>query len=346
MHSSIKLLIAGLIGLCVLLVYGQWTSGAQQPRPDQNPPPQGQAPPAQPGPGAQSNSNLPAPPPLTQMQAQLLSTIHQTNQLEIEAGRMARSKSDSFEVREYGDRLALDHMAADRIIRRYAQQHDIPLTGVQEMQETQQNAPAMQQMQQAAQQIQQSAQQVRQNLPQTPDAQNMQRSLQQMQQDAQQIQQNMPNIQQNAPQMQQRMQQMQQAMQQMQQNLPQIHNLQNRPQVQQSLNQMQQSVQQLQQDVPQMSNTPAMQARQTMQKATTAVQQLQSLQGKEFDQQFLQLMQQGHQEAISMLAKAHDQMPKSQLQSALNKLIPILVQHYQIASTLNIRQAAKGLGGL
>lgn len=171
---------------------------------------------------SQSGSAMPANTNMKEMQSQLLSMIHKTNQMEIKAGQMAQSKSDTFQVREYGNRLVRDHTMADRMVTKFAKMNNIQLT---------------------------------EPTPQNPEQQ------------------------------------------------------------------------------------------QNMQQAMAAMQELQGLQGKEFDQKFLTFMEQGHHNAIGMLAQAHGKLPASPLKAMLNKMIPILTQHYEIASNLDIHQMAKGLGG-
>jgi putative membrane protein len=51
----------------------------------------------------------------------ILSTIHTTNQLEIEFGELARQKAGSDRVRTYGARLTSDHSDADMKVRRLAE---------------------------------------------------------------------------------------------------------------------------------------------------------------------------------------------------------------------------------
>ncbi len=76
------------------------------------------------------------------MQAQLLSKIHQINQLEIKAGRLAQKNSSNFKVRAFGRRLVIDHSAADRKVLHFARANHIVLMTPQP-----QNAQQQQQMQ-------------------------------------------------------------------------------------------------------------------------------------------------------------------------------------------------------
>lgn len=75
------------------------------------------------------------------------------------------------------------------------------------------------------------------------------------------------------------------------------------------------------------------------------MQQLEMLRGPAFDKIFLQFMQEGHHQAIQMLTQNDKTMLGSPLKSMVKNLIPILTQHYEIASTLDIHQTAQGLAG-
>lgn len=82
---------------------------------------------------------------------------------------------------------------------------------------------------------------------------------------------------------------------------------------------------------------PAQQFEQQMTSAKSMMQQLQGLQGKAFDAAFTQFMEKGHTKAIAMLSMAEHMLPANDgLRSLLGKMVPILVQHYDIASHLQI----------
>lgn len=89
----------------------------------------------------------------------------------------------------------------------------------------------------------------------------------------------------------------------------------------------------------------SLQQQQQMQQTAATMQQLETLRGPAFDKVFLQFMQQGHHQAIQMLAENDKAMLGSPLKSMVNNLIPILTQHYEIASILDIHQTAQGLAG-
>ena len=75
----------------------------------------------------QPNPNAnPGPSAETSPQA-VLTEIHATNQLEIEAGQLAASKGSSAEVRDYGKTLAADHKSADQKVKSLAQRKGIAL---------------------------------------------------------------------------------------------------------------------------------------------------------------------------------------------------------------------------
>jgi predicted outer membrane protein len=73
--------------------------------------------PAQPSPGKAAQMHA--------MESMLVSRIHMVNQMEIRAGAMAAKKGSIFAVREYGDRLQLDHKMADRKVLAYAAAHHL-----------------------------------------------------------------------------------------------------------------------------------------------------------------------------------------------------------------------------
>jgi len=77
---------------------------------------------------------LAADPPVT---ADVLNKLHESNQKEIEAGKIAQKQGQSKEVRDYGKMLVKDHTAADKKVTGLAKKEKIPLTanepGVDEM---------------------------------------------------------------------------------------------------------------------------------------------------------------------------------------------------------------------
>lgn len=207
------LIIAALTGAFLLGT----TMFAYQRKPEPSPAQNAQSPPGQ------SSSQ----PPVTQIKppvslpvgTRLVSTMHNVNQMAIEAGKLAQSNSKDYQIRAYGQLLVRDHTVADRMLTQYARVQNIPLP------------PPPPPTEQA---------------PQSPQA---------------------------------------------------------------------------------------------------FLERLQGLQGRQFDQQFLQFMQQGDEHAVTMLAREELTLPVSQLKNMLNQIIPILSQHYEIASTLRIRQSAQGLAG-
>jgi putative membrane protein len=72
------------------------------------------------------------------------------------------------------------------------------------------------------------------------------------------------------------------------------------------------------------------------------VEQLTSLQGRQFDLQFLAAMEKGHKGAVGMLGNARDELPSGELRSLVGRLVPILEQHFEIASNLDIHEISKG----
>jgi putative membrane protein len=145
------------------------------------------------------------------MEADILSKMHQINQMEIQVGQLAQKKGSTFAIREFGDRLARDHKKGDAMVQAFAREHKITLA-----------APAM-------------------------------------------------------------------------------------------------------------SATPQEQ-----------MQKLEGLTGLAFDGYFLELMESGHKTAISMLGQAHQELQGMPLGVLVGQLLPILEQHYIIATTLDIRMRATG----
>lgn len=61
--------------------------------------------------------------------AYVLSRMHEINQLEIEAGRLAEERASSGEVRDYGERLWRDHRFNDTRVTELAGDLDVALVG-------------------------------------------------------------------------------------------------------------------------------------------------------------------------------------------------------------------------
>jgi putative membrane protein len=62
--------------------------------------------------------------------------------------------------------------------------------------------------------------------------------------------------------------------------------------------------------------------------------------GPTFDELYLKTMVDGHKEAIAMLRSDVQRMPTSQLRTMINHLLPILVQHEELAEHLTQREIA------
>lgn len=77
---------------------------------------------------------LAADPPVT---ADVLNKLHESDQKEIEAGKIAQKQGQSKEVRDYGKMLVKDHTATDKKVTNLAKKEKIPLTanepGIDEM---------------------------------------------------------------------------------------------------------------------------------------------------------------------------------------------------------------------
>ena len=75
-----------------------------------------------------------ADPPVT---ADVLNKLHESDQKEIEAGKIAQKQGQSKEVRDYGKMLVKDHTAADKKVTGLAKKEKIPLSanepGIDEM---------------------------------------------------------------------------------------------------------------------------------------------------------------------------------------------------------------------
>jgi putative membrane protein len=62
------------------------------------------------------------------MEAEVLSKMHQANQMEIKGGELAKSKAADAHVRNYADLLVKDHKVADKMIQDLARKQGITLT--------------------------------------------------------------------------------------------------------------------------------------------------------------------------------------------------------------------------
>lgn len=80
---------------------------------------------------------------------------------------------------------------------------------------------------------------------------------------------------------------------------------------------------------------------QQMQQDQRTMQQLSQLQGKDFDQQFLTFMQQGHQRVIAMVQREAQKTRGSNVAAFLDKFIPILQQHETLSQHLDHSLMAK-----
>jgi putative membrane protein len=59
--------------------------------------------------------------------AQVLAKLHQVNQMEIEAGKLAQDKGQSRQAKSFGQTLVRDHQAADKKIMAYAKQAGVDI---------------------------------------------------------------------------------------------------------------------------------------------------------------------------------------------------------------------------
>jgi putative membrane protein len=57
--------------------------------------------------------------------AQIVAKLHHTNQMEIDAGKLAQDQGQSKKVRDFGARLVKDHQAADKKVMAYADKKGI-----------------------------------------------------------------------------------------------------------------------------------------------------------------------------------------------------------------------------
>jgi putative membrane protein len=81
------------------------------------------------------------------MDQQILSKMHQVNQMEINLGKLAEQKSDDPEVKRYGRRLVRDHEMGDRKVTMLAKQLNLTLMTPQpQTPEEQQKAQMQMQM--------------------------------------------------------------------------------------------------------------------------------------------------------------------------------------------------------
>jgi len=198
-QGEVLLVLAGCFSLIGLLT----SPGAADPQPAQQ-----QVPPA-----------TSAPPGGSALHSQLMSKIHQVNQMEIKAGKLARSQGLTAEVRAYGDLLVRDYTVADCQVMNLAEKQGIPI------------------------------------------------------------------------------------------GEPMPKNAEEKEQMNEQLSMMDQ---------------------------------LQTLQGREFDQKFLGFMQKGHKMAIKTLCSARGRLPPSPLLSLIETLIPILRQHYEIAIGVELDEIIRG----
>src|SRR5688572_22786392 len=60
------------------------------------------------------------------MERQVLSDLHKTNQKEIQLGQLAQQKGASAEVRNFGQHLIKDHQEADAKVTEGAATHNLP----------------------------------------------------------------------------------------------------------------------------------------------------------------------------------------------------------------------------
>lgn len=70
------------------------------------------------------------------------------------------------------------------------------------------------------------------------------------------------------------------------------------------------------------------------QQADAMAQKLQSAQGKEFDQTFLNAMIKGHTEAIQMLSEERQNLQDPEIRDLISRTIPILEQHLHLAKNI------------
>ena len=107
--------ISGVI-LAALLLFAVWSS-AQEPK--------GNADPNAPQPSAQTQSS--AADTSKNMESEVLSKMHQANQMEVKVAELARSKAGDAHIRNYADLLIKDHQVADKMIQDLADKQGIAL---------------------------------------------------------------------------------------------------------------------------------------------------------------------------------------------------------------------------
>jgi putative membrane protein len=79
------------------------------------------------GSGRAGDPTSPSPPPKTATTAEVLGTLHEADQKEIQAGRIAQKDGQSKAVKDYGKRLVKDHTAADDKVAALAQRQNVDL---------------------------------------------------------------------------------------------------------------------------------------------------------------------------------------------------------------------------
>jgi putative membrane protein len=77
---------------------------------------------------------------LTPEETRLVVQLHHVNQMEIEAGKLAATKSTNANVKQYGNRLVRDHSAADMRVTAFAKQRDLNLESAAQAQNPEQRA--------------------------------------------------------------------------------------------------------------------------------------------------------------------------------------------------------------
>jgi putative membrane protein len=130
--------LASAVGLCALLLgckkdseantyappHAISPAGAPALSPPRSVPPPAPAVPVGSSTGAESAASGAAPDPYT---VDVLATLHQANQNEIQAGKLAQQMGQSAAAKDYGTMLVTEHTAADQKLMAYATGKDIPL---------------------------------------------------------------------------------------------------------------------------------------------------------------------------------------------------------------------------
>lgn len=75
--------------------------------------------------------------------------------------------------------------------------------------------------------------------------------------------------------------------------------------------------------------------KQHMQMQMQMMEKLKTLSGKEFDTDFLQMMAQAHEQAITILRGAESRVPAPGLRNLITKMLPILQQDHDLAANLH-----------